>query len=216
MNKSFQDMLRREGIQFQVCKNPDVKCSVVEKAHRTIRDKFYKYFTYKNTFIFIDVLPGFVRGYNATVHSTTGMPLARVIDSDILTIWKRMNKKQGKIPIAKRRFHVGHHVRISKEKIKFAKVGEQNYSTEVFRIIKVFRRNRRPVDELEDLNDKVIDGQFFNEKLTLVRITKRTTFKIDKILATRVRRGIREHLVRWRGYGPAFDRWINASSVKNI
>jgi len=127
-----------------------------------------------------------------------------------------MNKKQGKIPIAKPRFRVGQHVRISKEKMKFAKGGEQNYSTEVFRIIKVIRRTPRPVYELEDLNQKVIDGQFSNEELIPVRITKRTTLKTDKILATRVRRGIREHLVRWRGYGPDFDRWINASSLKNI
>jgi hypothetical protein len=72
------------------------------------------------------------------------------------------------------------------------------------------------VYELEGLNQKVIDGQFFNEELTPVPITKRTTFQIDKILATRVRRGIREHLVRWKGYGPDFDSWINAASVKNI
>jgi hypothetical protein len=127
-----------------------------------------------------------------------------------------MNKKRDKISIEKPRFRLGQHVRISKEKIKFAKGGEQNYSTEVFRVIKVIRRTPRLVYELEDLNHKVIDGQFFNEGLTPVRITKRTTFKIDKILATRVRRGIREHLVRWRGYGPDFDSWISASSVKNI
>jgi len=144
------------------------------------------------------------------------MPPTRVTDSDILTIWKRINKKQGKIPIAKPRFRVGQYVRISKEKMKFAKGGEQNYSTEVFRVIKVIRRTPRPVYELEDLNQKVIDGQFFNEELTPVQITKRTTFKIDKILATRVRRGIREHLIRWRGYGPDFHSWISAASVKNI
>jgi len=100
--------------------------------------------------------------------------------------------------------------------MKFAKHGGQNYTTEVFRIIKVIRTTPRPVYELEDLNQKIIDGQFFNEELTSVRITKRNTFQIDKILATRVRRGIRECLVRWKGYGPDFDSWINAASVKNI
>jgi hypothetical protein len=72
------------------------------------------------------------------------------------------------------------------------------------------------VYELEDLNRKVINGQFYNEKLRPVRITKHTTFKFDKILSTRVRHGIREYLVRWKGYGPDFDSWINAASVKNI
>ena len=49
-----------------------------------------------------------------------------------------------------------------------------------------------------------------------MRISKRTKFQIDKILSTRVRRGIQEYLVRWKGYGPDFDSWINATSVKNI
>ena len=52
LNKNFQDILRDEGIQFQVCRNPDVKCAVVERTHGTIRDRLYKYFTYKNTFIY--------------------------------------------------------------------------------------------------------------------------------------------------------------------
>ena len=35
-------MLRDEGFQFQVCKNHDVKCAVVKRAHRTICDRHYK------------------------------------------------------------------------------------------------------------------------------------------------------------------------------
>ena len=36
-NRQFQDMLKSEGIQFHVCRNPDVKCAVVERIHRTLR-----------------------------------------------------------------------------------------------------------------------------------------------------------------------------------
>jgi hypothetical protein len=72
------------------------------------------------------------------------------------------------------------------------------------------------VYELEDLNRKLIHGRFYNEELTHVRITKRTTFKIGKILSTSVRRGILEYLVRWKGYDSDFDSWVNAASVKNV
>jgi len=39
LNRHFRKMFKREGIQFQVCRYPDVKCSVVELAHRTIPDR---------------------------------------------------------------------------------------------------------------------------------------------------------------------------------
>ena len=111
---------------------------------------------------------------------------------------------------------MGQHVGISKEKIKFAKSAEQNFSTEIFRIIKVIRRTSRPVYELEDLNKQLIHGQFYEEELTPVRITKQTQFQIDKIVRTRVRRGIKEHLVRWKGYSSDFDSWVKSSDIKKI
>ena len=74
----------------------------------------------------------------------------------------------------------------------------------------------RPVYNLEDLNEKLIDGQFYQEELTPVSVSKQTLFKIDKIIATRVRRGIKEHKVRWLGYGPDYDSWIKASTIKKI
>ena len=66
-------MLRDEGIQFQVYRNPDLKYAVVERAHRTIRDRLFTFFTYKNSYRYIDNLPKFVKAYNDTVHTTTGM-----------------------------------------------------------------------------------------------------------------------------------------------
>ena len=77
------------------------------------------------------------------------------------------------------------------------------------------RRIPRPVYELQDLLGKHIDGQFYAEELSPVRITKKTTYAIDKILRKREKRGIIEYLVRWRGYGPAFDSWTKESSVKH-
>ena len=138
-------MLRDEGIQFQVCRNTDVKCAVVERAQSTIRDRLYKYLTYKNSFRYIDVLPKFVLDYNDTVYSTIGMAPSRVKDSDVLVIWKRMNSRRRRIRLAKVKFSVGQHVRICKEKMKFAKGGEQTFSTEIFRITKVIERKPRPV-----------------------------------------------------------------------
>jgi hypothetical protein len=214
LNKHFQDMLRKEGIQFQVCRNPDVKCAVVERAQRTIRDRLYRYFTYKNTYRYIDVLPKFVRAYNDTVHSTTGIAPSRVTDADVLAKWKRMQRKNVRIAKAPPTFRVGQHERNSKEKMRFAKAAEQTFSTEIFKVAKVIERSPRVVYELEDLNGATIDGQFYQEELTPVRVSDRTVYQIDKILRKRVKRGISSYLDRWRGYGRDFDSWVTASSVQ--
>ena len=54
-------MLRDEGIQFQVCRNRDVKCAFVERDQRKIRGGLYEYFTYINTFRYVDDLANSVR-----------------------------------------------------------------------------------------------------------------------------------------------------------
>jgi hypothetical protein len=91
-------------------------------------------------------------------------------------------------------------VRISREKIRFAKSAEQNYSTEIFRISKVIKRQPRQPYELHDLNDMPIDGHFYQEELSSVRTSKHTVYKIDKMLGRRTKHGIREVLVSWKGY----------------
>jgi len=113
-------------------------------------------------------------------------------------------------------FRVGQHVRISKENIRFAKVPEQNFKTEIFKVAKVIDWRPRFVYELVDLNVTVIEGQFHREELTPVRTTDRNSYKIDRNLEMWVRRGIREYNVRWRGYSQDFDSWLPAASVKNI
>jgi len=106
-------MLKDEGIQFQVCRYPDVKCSIIERNQRTIRDRLYKYFTYKNTRSYIDVLPKLVEAYIDAVHSPNGMLPSKVTESDILAIWKKMNKILC-LNTIRANYKVGHHVRISK------------------------------------------------------------------------------------------------------
>jgi hypothetical protein len=70
---------------------------------------------------YINVLAKFVKGYNDTVHSTTGMAPSKVTDTDILKIWRKMRTKQSSIRSAAVKLKLGQHVPISKQKLNFAK-----------------------------------------------------------------------------------------------
>jgi len=64
-----------------------------------------------------------------------------------------MEARRGRVRVAKKaKFRVGQHVRIGKEKTRFAKAAEQNFSTENYSVAKVIERRPRKLDELEDLN----------------------------------------------------------------
>jgi hypothetical protein len=122
--------------------------------------------------------------------------------------------KHTSIRRAQVKFKVGQHDQISKEKLKFANGGEENYIVEIFSIHKVVRKIPKPVYEFAVLLGKNIEGHFYAEELSPVIDTKNTVYQIDKILCNRVRNGSVEVFVKWSGYPSEFNSWIPAKSLK--
>jgi len=58
---------------------------------------------------------------------------------------------------AKVKYSVVQHERISEERMKFSKGGEQNFSPEIFRITNVIEKLPRAIYELKDLKKKPIE-----------------------------------------------------------
>ena len=69
---SLQRVFQCEGVQHCYAYN-EVKASVSERTIKTNKTKTYRYFTYKQSYRYIDRLQGFAEGYNQTVHSTIDM-----------------------------------------------------------------------------------------------------------------------------------------------
>jgi len=72
-----------------------------------------------------------------------------------------MNEMRLLIRAVLAKFPAAQYVRISKENMKFAKSGEQNFSTKIFLIAKEIERRPRTFCELKDLNRTPIDAQFY-------------------------------------------------------
>ena len=68
INESFQQYLKKQGIQFYTAKN-EPKAAVVERVNRTLKSKLYRYFTGVTSLRYTDVLQDIVDSYNNTYHT---------------------------------------------------------------------------------------------------------------------------------------------------
>ena len=66
------------------------------------------------------------------------------------------------------------------------------------------------------INGMLIEGQFYGEEFTPVRVTKLSVYKIEKVFDKRYRNGILEYLVHWEGYRRYFESSVPAARVKII
>lgn len=203
LNKNFQSLLRKNAIRFYTSENDDIKASVVERFNRTLKTKMWKYFTYKNTHCYTDVLQDLVHSYNNTYHRSIDMAPSKVTKENEDFIRKRLYG-QKKRP-AHWKYNIGEKVRISKSRIAFKKGYLPSWTDEIFTI--VARIPSDPITyELTDLNDEKLKGKFYEEELQQI-LKDDDVYKVEKVLKTRKRGRKTEYFVKWKGYDNKFNSW---------
>ena len=65
-DRNFQSFPKEKSILFFTT-NCELKASVVERFNRTLKTRMWKYFTAKNTRVFIDILQDIMQGYNSSI-----------------------------------------------------------------------------------------------------------------------------------------------------
>ena len=203
LNSTFQQLLKDDDIKHYTTENDYVKCAVVERWHRTILTKLYRYFTFTSTTRYVDVIQDLVQSYNDTVHSTIKVALTSVNEHNESDIRRRLYSKP--ITKAKAKFKVGDTVRISSARRIFVKGYRDKWSQEVFIVSNI--HNTIPITYgLVDYADEDIKGKFYAEELQKV---VKQVFKIEKVLRTRKKAGKIEYYVKWVGYPDKFNSWTD-------
>jgi hypothetical protein len=194
INDLVQNYMKEVGVQQFFTWNPDIKASIVERFNRTIKQKLYKYMTYKDTKRYIDVLPDMVHSYNNTYHRSIKMtPTEASKPENEKRAWQNLysgrisekeqeGRKEGRKKrggVAKFKYQVGDYVRLSEERRVFQKGYKQRWTEEVYRIVK--QSSRDPVVyRLEDLTGEPLIGSFY--ELELQRVSKPESEGIDRAL----------------------------------
>ena len=206
--KEFYNKDVKDLVELYSTENEE-KSSVVERWIRTMKEKMWKYFTDKNTNIYIDILPDLVKDYNNTRHSSIKMtPVKASKKENELTVWRNLYPEHLEIHGINPKFSVGDKVRISKKKKTFEKGYTTRWTEEIFTIVEV-KRSRPPTYKIVDLNGEEIKGSFYEPEL---QKTSQEIFRIEKV----IKRGKKKSLVKWKGYSDDFNSWVDNKDIVNI
>ncbi len=207
LNRPFQDFLKKRGIIFFTSNNV-TKAAIIERYNRTLQEKMYRYFTASNTQRYIDVLESIVESYNSSIHSTTKYAPRDVDVMNAENVWRKMYKY---VQVKKKKptFKVGDLVRISKAKKTFEKGYKPNWTREVFKVTRVYKK-RIPAYKLYDLMGEEILGHFLASELQAVDPKENQIYKYKKV----IRKKGKEALVSWEGFPDKFKSWIPTTMLK--
>ena len=213
LNRVFRTFLKEKDVHFFTTKNYETKATVVERFNRTLKSRMFKYFTWKNTHRYIDVLPQMVDAYNHSHHRSIGTEPVLVTKKNEDKIWEKLYGS-GKNDPVRFKFSVGQKVRISKYKTIFTKGYLPNWTEEMFTVSQRIP-SKPPVYRLIDYHNETVIGTFYEYELQGV-VKDDDIYRVEKVLKSRTRNGKKEYLVKWKGYNDDFNSWVPKKDIKKL
>ena len=217
-NKFVLGYLKENNIRIYSTKSK-YKASIVERFNRTLKEKMWRYFTFSNSYRYIDILKDFVKSYNNSYHRTLKMKPIEVnkknFNKVFLNIYGFNNDTISKEEILyKPKFYINDYVRISLDKNIFEKGYTPNWSKQVYYIDKVIFRDK-PTFSLKDLNNNPVEKYYYEQQLQKVDINSIGVFDIEKIIDTRInKKKEKEYLVKWKNYPSSYNSWVHQSDLE--
>lgn len=140
-NTEFIKYCNDNNIELYFIKDDSHKLGIINRFHRTLKDKLTKYFLSTDTFKWIDAIDKIIHNYNHTVNRGIGIEPYKVnnfLEHEII-VWKR--SMTDIISSKSDDFKVGDKVRILNKKVLFEDKMLPNYSATVFTIEKVMKNS---------------------------------------------------------------------------
>ena len=193
----------------------ELKACIVERFNRTLREKMQRYFTFKDSNRFIEVLDDIVSSYNNSYHRSIKQTPNSVKKEDEGKIYLNLykyNKQDGPKCEIKIDLKINDKVRISKSKATFEKGYTPNWTIEYFLIEKIIPTSP-PTYILKDLLGEELSGSFYEQELQKVE-QQEEVFRIEKILQTKTVSKKKFFLIKWLGWPEKFNSWEPESNLK--
>ena len=206
-NRNVAAILKKHDV-IHFSAESEIKAAMAERVIKNLKTRLYRYFTFKNTYCYLDVLAKFIKSYNNSKHSALpNLAPSQVTMKNELKVWRHLYKRVKVPPLAKS-IKAGDFVLITRSKDRYEKGYERNYSREVFKVV----RAKAGVYTLQDLQGTEIKGRFYKQEVQKIIHDPEAFFPVEKVIK-RVRG---RALVKFLGYPSSFNKWIPTSQIKKI
>ena len=211
VNKNFKGLLSKYRIHHTTSHNQEIKCAIVERFNRTLKGRMHKYFTAKGTRKWTDILEDLVNTYNNSFHRTIKMTPLEASESknDILVknVYGVDNINELK-KVNKTDIKVGDKVRQAYVLKPFDKSYYPMWTDKVSEVQKVASDVKKPMFNINDEKQK-----FYPEQVQKI---VENLYRVEEILKTRNRNGRKEYFVKWLGYPPSYNSWVDESETVDL
>lgn len=217
-NNLFSSLVKKYQILHYFTKNKTIKCSIVERFNKTLKNKMFRLFTLNGNRRFVDEIDKMVESYNNTYHRSIQMTPNQVsLDNHKIVFQNLYGVKSMREYLRKLvnpKLPTGSSVRKKYELSKLDRVYYPNWSDQIYKIYKSVPGDNKPYYFLKNERGDTIHRRFYPDEIQTV--SSNISFRVEKILAERTRSGQKEFLVKWLNHSDSDNSWIPAKNITKI
>ena len=216
-NNLFSALMKKHNINHFFAKNKDVKCSVVERFNKTLKDHLTKYTTYKGTRRYADIIHDFLEGYHKAKHRSIGMAPEEVTEDNSKKVFKKLygydSKREYLRNFVKAKLNIGDNVRKKYSLGALEKGYLPKWTDETFKVFKALNGKNRPYYKIKNTEGNTESKRFYPEEIQKVNPL---LYRVEKIIRNRRKNGVKEYFVKWTNYPESENSWIPASNLTEL
>ena len=206
-NKEFIDFCNKNEISLFFVKDDGHKLGIINRFHRTLKDKLTKYFTATDSVRWIDVINKIINNYNNTKHRSLGYAPKEVnsfIENELVQKNRELTEhiKEGTKPIS-----IGMYCRIKNKRVLFEDKQLPKYSKEVYVIEKVNKNtvllksgNKEVTEKISnikivnkpDKNKDLVEQDIANKESRQERILNKESIDTNNIIQSKRTRKVNQ------------------------
>lgn len=212
-NKTFREFLKKHGIHYFTTNSPKIKCSIIERFNKTLKNRMHRVFTARGTRRWTNILPSLIDSYNKAHHRTIKMAPCDVKEDNVNQVFQNIYgsssmreylKKDKKLKLS-----LDDKVRKAYDNKPFDRAYWPGWTDRTFKVDRLIRSQKIPIYKIK--SDK--KRRYYSQELQKV---KENLFRIEKIVNERMKSGKKEYLCKFIGYDESWNQWIPENDMVNL